>query len=311
MADGFDGFTALKGRKALVDHETGTSISNIIRSFLLGSAYIMRKKTLMEDQKEFDASSSQPANQAAPEKGATGAQQAADQKAQYFGTKTPLVLQKHRAQAQAQRNAGARPAGTIDIPVELPGHMPGGTEDVRGGNTSIETDSSLVEVREVEFPLRDGREGREPAGHMPGSTLNVVTGQQDPLPKDEAQPQGADVRHIVQHDWEFIKEAIYLSKHEHMSDVDAFKGDSIRKLCPTDASATPTPAATGTATPAEQAAGAGANAGTGAGSATPSIVCDNKCRVELGELDGDIPIVSPLVDGRMHDVSGCAAQAQA
>lgn len=36
MAGGYDGFDALKGRKFVVDHENGQTMSSIIRSFLLG-----------------------------------------------------------------------------------------------------------------------------------------------------------------------------------------------------------------------------------------------------------------------------------
>lgn len=38
MADGFDGFEALKGRKMIIDHENGQTMSSILRSFLLGKA---------------------------------------------------------------------------------------------------------------------------------------------------------------------------------------------------------------------------------------------------------------------------------
>jgi hypothetical protein len=36
MAEGYDGFTALKGRKFIIDDENGQIMSNILRSFLLG-----------------------------------------------------------------------------------------------------------------------------------------------------------------------------------------------------------------------------------------------------------------------------------
>ncbi|KAK8843476.1 hypothetical protein IAR55_007135 [Kwoniella newhampshirensis] len=46
MAEGYDGFEALKGRKFIVDDENGQIMSSIIRSFLLGSSYIFRHKQL-------------------------------------------------------------------------------------------------------------------------------------------------------------------------------------------------------------------------------------------------------------------------
>jgi 5'-nucleotidase len=36
MAQGYDGFTAMKGRKFIIDDENGQIMSSIIRSFLLG-----------------------------------------------------------------------------------------------------------------------------------------------------------------------------------------------------------------------------------------------------------------------------------
>lgn len=38
MAEGYDGFQALKNRKFIIDDENGQIMSSIIRSFLLGEA---------------------------------------------------------------------------------------------------------------------------------------------------------------------------------------------------------------------------------------------------------------------------------
>jgi len=38
MAQGYDGFTAMKGRKFIIDDENGQIMSSIIRSFLLGES---------------------------------------------------------------------------------------------------------------------------------------------------------------------------------------------------------------------------------------------------------------------------------
>jgi len=48
MAQGYDGFEALKNRKYIVDDEEGQIMSTIIRSFLLGSSYIFRHKQLLD-----------------------------------------------------------------------------------------------------------------------------------------------------------------------------------------------------------------------------------------------------------------------
>ncbi|OCF34141.1 hypothetical protein I316_04090 [Kwoniella heveanensis BCC8398] len=46
MAQGYDGFEALKHRRFIVDDENGQIMSSILRSFLLGSSYIFRHKQL-------------------------------------------------------------------------------------------------------------------------------------------------------------------------------------------------------------------------------------------------------------------------
>lgn len=38
MAEGYDGFTALKNRKFIVDDDNGQLMSSIVRSFLLGES---------------------------------------------------------------------------------------------------------------------------------------------------------------------------------------------------------------------------------------------------------------------------------
>lgn len=476
MADGFDGFEALTGRKFLVDHETGTSISNIIRSFLLGSAYIMRKKQLVEDADHAEAaehatspSTGTPMAPITPVKSkghgakcdltdAVGPDGVSPANGAYFGTKTPLVLKKHRERAartspvvsprasmagKDRQSGGKRKqkrkpahemnthamqrAGLVDIAVEKPGHMPGGAYNVRTGEEDVY--SSLVEVKEVELPtkaaLLDAAALPEEPGKMPGGTENVIepgaersesTGvitkssdttkgdaivenqvsagseitsrndvadiaarktiaesQAAPAEQDDAEEGTTESEegeyeaedyyrqhHVVQHDWDFIKEAIYLAKHEHMSDVDRFKGDLMRMIQAGSVSATPTPS-TRTSTPAPVASSvtsvtsgasdAGAVGASGAGasglskagkdgdaaagpgavgaaagkSATTAakalaagaaggpgqdegvgMACDDACKVEIAGLDNDLAIVSPLVDGRMKDITGAA-----
>jgi len=53
MAGGFDEFDALKGRKMIIDDENGQTMSSIIRSFLLGSAYIYRHKQLVDAHHQY------------------------------------------------------------------------------------------------------------------------------------------------------------------------------------------------------------------------------------------------------------------
>lgn len=362
MADGFDGFEALTGRKFLVDHETGTSISNIIRSFLLGSAYIMRKKQLVEDAEVAEAEhATHDHSQPIPSSGAPATPARAQVHAEkceltdvgpdgvspangYFGTKTPLVLKKHRERAarspaaspraslagktrKPANEVNARPiqnTGVIDVAVEPRGHMPGGDYNVKTGEP--EPASSLVQVNEVEVPtkdaLLDGAQPEEP-GHMPGGTENLfdppapsgaAASSQGPAQgqaqgqasgqQEDAVVEGEEVQetnwetlrhHVVQHDWTFIKEAIYLAKHEHMSDVDRFKGDLMRRI-QAGVSTAPTPARTPTPAPTP---GLSTTESQGWG-----VNCDDKCKLEIQGLDNDLAIVSPLVDGRLRDASG-------
>lgn len=391
MADGFDGFEALTGRKFLVDHETGTSISNIIRSFLLGSAYIMRKKQLVEDAEVAEqAAADAPAAAAAahgaqgqgaqatpavsipgapstPAKGhaaacdltdAVGPDGVSPANGAYFGTKTPLVLKKHRERAARSPVASPRaslagrerkPAtemntravrdrGIVDVAVEQRGHMPGGDYNVQLGEP--EPASSLVQVQEVELPTKDALLDAsftpEQRGHMPGGTENVFdppaapaatqsqgtrgtrgnNGEQVVVEGEQVQVQESSWdflrHHVVQHDWDFIKEAIYLAKHEHMSDVDRFKGDLMRRI-QAGVSTAPTPARTPTPapTPGLTAGGPGAAGAAAAGGLTGmrgegnvGMPCDDKCKLEIDQLDNDLAIVSPLVDGRLRDMSG-------
>lgn len=48
MAEGFDGYDAMKGSKYLVDDESGLVMSAIIRQFLLGATFIARKRRLVQ-----------------------------------------------------------------------------------------------------------------------------------------------------------------------------------------------------------------------------------------------------------------------
>lgn len=369
MADGFDGFEALTGRKFLVDHETGTSISNIIRSFLLGSAYIMRKKQLVEDAEVAEAAADDaPAAAAAahgqspaaphpipstPAKGnghaaacdltdAVGPDGVSPANGAYFGTKTPLVLKKHRERAARSPVASPRASlagktrktpnelntrsvqnrGVVDVAVEQEGHMPGGDYNVETGEP--EPASSLVQVQEVELPtkdaLLDASFSPDAPGHMPGGTENVFDPPVHAAPSGAPPAQGGQGNgdgpqvviegeqvqvqesgwdflrhHVVQHDWDFIKEAIYLAKHEHMSDVDRFKGDLMRRI-QAGVSTAPTPARTPTPAPTPGL--------TTIETQNVGMPCDDKCKLEIDQLDNDLAIVSPLVDGRLKDASG-------
>lgn len=46
MAQGYDGFEALKNRNFIVDDENGQIMSSILRSFLLGKSKVIRRDTV-------------------------------------------------------------------------------------------------------------------------------------------------------------------------------------------------------------------------------------------------------------------------
>ncbi|TXT08774.1 hypothetical protein VHUM_02902 [Vanrija humicola] len=119
MADGFDGFEALKDRKFVIDDETGQSMSNIIRSFLLGSAYIFRHKQL------------------------------ADARHKYLSDKTHRVLKRARARLQSSPRASLASSPIKTFPgfheenglLASPGSSPG-TVDLNMSVSSVSTIST-------------------------------------------------------------------------------------------------------------------------------------------------------------------------
>ncbi|KAL1406105.1 hypothetical protein Q8F55_007788 [Vanrija albida] len=119
MADGFDGFEALKDRKFVIDDENGQSMSNIIRSFLLGSAYIFRHKQL------------------------------ADARQKYLSEKTLRVLKRARARHQTSPRASLASSPIKGFPgrnednglLASPGSSPG-TIDLNMSVSSISTIST-------------------------------------------------------------------------------------------------------------------------------------------------------------------------
>lgn len=91
-------------------------------------------------------------------------------------------------------------------------------------------------------------------------------------------------RHIVQHDWVSIRDAMHIAKHEHMASVEGCKGDDLRKgkLDPPSRSAS-----------TDQ-----------VGDKLTGLLVDQKRKEELKGLAEDVAIVCPLVDGRLTDITG-------
>ncbi|WWC97747.1 hypothetical protein V866_004633 [Kwoniella sp. B9012] len=103
-------------------------------------------------------------------------------------------------------------------------------------------------------------------------------------------------RHVVQHDWGTIRDALHVAKHEHMSSVDEVAGQAMRQHRQATPhmpgewkSRAPTPL------PGSQPAKPAENA--------DDDLLVNQEKKELESLSDDLAIVCPLIDGRMRDVS--------
>lgn len=209
MAQGFDGFEALRGRKMIIDHEVGQSMSAIIRSFLLGSTFIFRNKQLANEHDK------------------------------HLSAKTLKVLQRARAQHRSPVSSLA---------------------------------SSPVKSRHDDY----------------GSPNTTISSEEVDISSTTTATWSTLRRHVVEHDWVTIREALHVAKHEHMSEVDPCNGVQIRRQALGDA--TPRPPST----PA------------------PGMLVDAKRKAELEGLGADVAVVSPQVDGRMRDVAaGMDAEAKA
>ncbi|EST07465.1 Phosphoesterase domain protein [Kalmanozyma brasiliensis GHG001] len=82
LAEGYDGFDALKRGEFVVDHENGQLMSAIVRKFLLGASYLWRMKQIRRLQAENASYSTDPATD----------------------TESPLASKTHTPDAQADRD---------------------------------------------------------------------------------------------------------------------------------------------------------------------------------------------------------------
>ncbi|ODN74799.1 hypothetical protein L202_07114 [Cryptococcus amylolentus CBS 6039] len=219
MAQGFDGFEPLKNRKFIVDDENGQIMSSILRSFLLGSAYIFRHKQLEEAAHS------------------------------HLSRRTSQVLLRARAQHQTQ--------------------------------TSPSVSVSSSPKREILAPVPSSPNGD--GGYLTAGSL-----------KAHATSPGSDVssssgwgllkRHVVDHDWGTIRNALHVARHEHMSGIDSVPGQAMRQTgqhLPGAWSPVEDPIEEQTSDPTE------------------GVPLDDGEDITIQ----DLAIVCPLIDGRMRDVS--------
>ncbi|WVR09253.1 hypothetical protein IAU60_006318 [Kwoniella sp. DSM 27419] len=212
MAQGYDGFEALKNRKFIVDDENGQIMSSILRSFLLGSSYIFRHKQL---------------------------EAAANQ---HLSKRTDRVLSRARQQHQ---------------------HSP---------SSSL---SSSPQSVKGSFLSPGGQKG----GYIPSPVSE----------KSNTLAWSLVRRHVVQHDWTSIRDAMHVAKHEHMSSVDEVAGEAMREHKDNMPGDWPQP-------------GSRATKPDNGEAATPTLIIGKEEKHVQGLTD-DLAIVCPLVDGRLRDVS--------
>ncbi|WWC73295.1 uncharacterized protein I206_107262 [Kwoniella pini CBS 10737] len=106
-------------------------------------------------------------------------------------------------------------------------------------------------------------------------------------------------RHVVQHDWSTIRDALHVAKNEHMSSVDEVAGQAMRQQKQAKPSAPHMPgqwesrSTTPLPIPDSDKPAKGAQ----------NDILVNQEKRELDNLSDDLAIVCPLIDGRMKDVS--------
>ncbi|ORX38934.1 Metallo-dependent phosphatase-like protein [Kockovaella imperatae] len=209
MAQGYDGFEALKNRKFIIDDENGQIMSSIIRSFLLGSAYIWRRKQLQNAREK------------------------------HLSARTDKVLDRARAEH-------------LSTPAQSPSASPR---------------MSRSAVLSSEDPPMSPMSDR--SAYTSGSA-------------------GGGRRHVIQHSRVSIRDAMHISKNEHMSTVDECAGDEMRSHG-------------GTSRQAGKVAAAKSQEEKD-GVAAEYFVHDDE-RDRLRSLSDDLAVVCPLVDGRLKDIA--------
>ncbi|WVQ81605.1 hypothetical protein IAT38_003729 [Cryptococcus sp. DSM 104549] len=214
MAQGYDGFEALKGRKFIVDDENGQIMSSILRSFLLGSSYIFRHKQLEEAAHS------------------------------HLSRRTSRVLLKARAAHSPSTSLASSPQKNLLSP------------------TATGTGNSLSPNPVVQSPTSE---------------------------KSASQAWGTLRKHVVQHDWGTIRDALHVAKHEHMSSLDVVAGKAMRQQKETMPGAWSPLTSPSTEEPSSSPEG--------------GIVIRADDPEDGDESEANLAIVCPMVDGRMKDVS--------
>lgn len=233
MADGYDGFKALTNRHFLIDDENGQIMSSILRSFLLGSAYIFRHKQFVESHdrhlsKRTDRmlDRARREHQSPPLTGHSGWMSSRD---------GSLAGSPRSTMAASSMSEGGGPGG-------LAGRPPWACPTTHG---QLSIDEALSADDRSSNKMRDDLTAQPSGAKQNSAQSSPSAPNRAPQHDDDSLSISGDSllspiseasgmsfasgstqtrRHVVQHSWASIRAALYIAKHEHMSEIDRCVG---------------------------------------------------------------------------------------
>ncbi|KAL7421435.1 hypothetical protein Q5752_004321 [Cryptotrichosporon argae] len=269
MAGGYDGFQALRGRKHIIDDETGQIMSAVIRSFLLGSSYIFRHKQLFDYHQSHLSSRTQKVLERARQ--------------QHHSPVSSLTSSPERSVHARLPSDATSSTQTVGPPVRVKTLSSEGSYfgDSAGAYRSPGlVDRSIFGDGAVRSNSTDQTCTNEPSTYgIRRDHPHVLHALEQALSPDSERSGATTRRHVVEHDWRTIRDALHVARHEHMSPVDSFKGHEIRRQTTRDAKAMEDK------------------------EKRDGFLVDSTRRAELKALAMDVAIVCPLVDGRLKDLA--------
>ncbi|RXK38756.1 hypothetical protein M231_03932 [Tremella mesenterica] len=260
MAQGYDGFTALKNRRTLIDDESGLIISSIIRSFLLGSSYIFRHKQLVASHTA------------------------------HLSTRTKPIISKARQSLLSPSSSpdcsprNSHLSSSPNFPQNNSWVSPSSLQPfgiLSSTNSQSQTPGSPGRLSLV-APRSPPRERGNPLESPGIFRKNFI---EPPSPMDVRLESmgfgfgfgsgGEGKKHVISHSWSAIRDAMFISRHEHLSDVDCLEGDKMR---------------------AQHTSSSQQNE-------SKTMDIPGATNEALGVMEDELAIVCPLIDGRLKDVA--------
>ncbi|KAJ9106431.1 hypothetical protein QFC21_001577 [Naganishia friedmannii] len=127
------------------------------------------------------------------------------------------------------------------------------------------------------------------------STLDDSHMSSSPVASSILSPGGTPRRHVVAHSNNDIRDALHVARHDHMSDADCFVGAATR---PKDGASL-----RAGKFPSDKPSARSVSTANSDDVPKAAFMVDDSNREEVRALDGELAIVSPLIDGRLMDVS--------